>query len=31
VSHDDILVGYRRRLFTLAQEIGGRPLPAAVG
>ena len=25
MSHDDVLVGYRRRLFTLAQEIGGPP------
>jgi hypothetical protein len=25
VSHDDVLFGYRLRLFTLAQEIGVRP------
>jgi hypothetical protein len=25
MSHDDVLVGYRRRLFTLAEEIGVRP------
>jgi transposase InsO family protein len=31
VSHDDVLVGYRRRLFTLAQEIGVRPACRAMG
>ena len=24
VSHDDVLFGYRMRLFTLAEEIGGQ-------
>jgi transposase InsO family protein len=31
VSHDDVLVGYRRRLFTLADEIGVRPACRAMG
>ena len=31
VSHDDVLVGYRRRLFTLAEEIGVRPACRAMG
>jgi transposase InsO family protein len=31
VTHDDVLVGYRRRLFTLAQEIGVRPACRAMG
>jgi len=31
MSHDDVLVGYRRRLFTLAQEIGVRPACRAMG
>jgi transposase InsO family protein len=31
MSHDDVLVGYRRRLFTLADEIGVRPACRAMG
>jgi transposase InsO family protein len=31
VTHDDVLTGYRRRLFTLAQEIGVRPACRAMG
>jgi transposase InsO family protein len=31
VSHDDVLVGYRRRLFTLAEEIGVRAACRAMG
>jgi transposase InsO family protein len=31
MSHDDVLVGYRRRLFTLAEEIGVRPACRAMG
>jgi transposase InsO family protein len=31
VSDDDVLVGYRRRLFTLAEEIGVRPACRAMG
>jgi transposase InsO family protein len=31
VSHDDVLVGYRRRLFTLVEEIGVRPACRAMG
>jgi transposase InsO family protein len=31
VSNDDVLVGYRRRLFTLADEIGVRPACRAMG
>jgi transposase InsO family protein len=31
VSDDDVLVGYRRRLFTLAAEIGVRPACRAMG
>ena len=31
MSHDDLLVGYRRRLFTLAEEIGVRPACRAMG
>ena len=31
VTHDDVLTGYRRRLFTLAQEMGVRPACRAMG
>jgi transposase len=31
VSHDDVLFGYRLRLFTLAEEIGVRPACRAMG
>ena len=31
MSHDDVLFGYRLRLFTLAQEIGVRPACRAMG
>jgi transposase InsO family protein len=31
VTHDDVLTGYRRRLFTLADEIGVRPACRAMG
>jgi transposase InsO family protein len=31
VTHHDVLTGYRRRLFTLAQEIGVRPACRAMG
>ena len=31
MSHDDVLLGYRLRLFTLAQEIGVRPACGAMG
>jgi transposase InsO family protein len=31
VTHDDVLTGYRRRLFTLAGEIGVRPACRAMG
>jgi transposase InsO family protein len=31
VTKDDVLVGYRRRLFTLADEIGVRPACRAMG
>ena len=31
MTHDDVLTGYRRRLFTLAQEIGVRPACRAMG
>jgi transposase InsO family protein len=31
VSHDDVLFGYRLRLFTLAEEIGVRPACRALG
>jgi transposase InsO family protein len=31
VTKDDVLVGYRRRLFTLAEEIGVRPACRAMG
>ena len=31
MSDDDVLVGYRRRLFTLAEEIGVRPACRAMG
>jgi transposase InsO family protein len=31
VSHDDVLFGYRLRLFSLAQEIGVRPACRAMG
>jgi hypothetical protein len=31
VSHDDVLFGYRLRLFTLAAEIGVRPACRAMG
>jgi transposase InsO family protein len=31
VSHDDVLFGYRLRLFTLAQEIGVRPACRQMG
>jgi len=31
MTHDDVLVGYRRRLFTLAEEIGVRPACRAMG
>jgi transposase InsO family protein len=31
VSHDDVLFGYRLRLFTLAEEIGVRPACRQVG
>ena len=31
MTHDDVLTGYRRRLFTLAEEIGVRPACRAMG
>src|SRR5215213_113216 len=31
VSHDDVLFGYRLRLFTLAEEIGVRPACRQMG
>ena len=31
MSHDDVLFGYRLRLFTLAEEIGVRPACRAMG
>ena len=31
MTHDDVLTGYRRRLFTLADEIGVRPACRAMG
>jgi hypothetical protein len=31
VLHDDVLFGYRLRLFTLAEEIGVRPACRAIG
>ena len=31
MPHDDVLVGYRRRLSTLAQEIGVRSTCRAMG
>jgi transposase InsO family protein len=31
MSHDDVLFGYRLRLFTLAQELGVRPACRAMG
>jgi hypothetical protein len=31
MSHDDLLFGYRLRLFTLAEEIGVRPACRAMG
>ncbi|HEU0024672.1 MAG TPA: DDE-type integrase/transposase/recombinase [Thermoleophilaceae bacterium] len=31
MSHDDVLLGYRLRLFTLAEEIGVRPACRAMG
>jgi hypothetical protein len=31
VAHDDVLFGYRLRLFTLAEEIGVRPAGRAMG
>ena len=31
MSHDDVLFGYRLRLFTLAEEIGVRPAYRQMG
>ncbi len=31
MSHDDVLFGYRLRLFTLAEELGVRPACRAMG
>jgi hypothetical protein len=31
VSHDEVLFGYRLRLFTLAEEIGVRPACRGMG
>jgi Winged helix-turn helix len=31
MSHDDVLFGYRLRLFTLAEEIGVRPACRQMG